>query len=159
MKKQIYILGLATMLSYSANAQMVSKKPATEAENAKKKYEQLVSSCYDCERKVERDSIYGDEYKKMKTNARLVSDSVNVVNRKFNKALQILDEEIARNPYNTKAERNAYAKRKADLEKQRQSEIDEMYRKVKQAYIDLAQKQKSAYAAIVDREIQNSMSK
>lgn len=159
MKKQIYILGLTTLLSWNANAQLATKKACTEAENAKKKYEQLVSSCYDCERKVERDSTYGVEYKELKTQARLVSDSVNIVNKKYDKALQILQEEIKRNPYNTKTERKQYAKRKMDIEKQRQAEIDEMYRKVKQAYTDLYTKQKTWYADIVNRNIQNSLSK
>lgn len=159
MKKQIYILGLTTLLSWNANAQLATKKVSTEAENAKKKYEQLVSSCYDCEKKVERDSIYGIEYKDLKTQARLISDSVNIINKKYDKALQILDEEIKRNPYNTKLERKHYSKRKMDLEKQRQAEVDETYRKVKQAYTDLYTKQKTWYADIVNRSIQKSLSK
>ncbi len=159
MKKQFYILAMVALMTttVAANAQNGSKKVVKAFEKSKKEYLDLTSACRACEQAVENDSINGTHYKNLKKQIQVLSDSLKNTNNKYSAALIILQREAERNPYNTKAERSAYKKRKQDLEKSRQAEIDEVYAAMGEAYKNLATHQKTYYAEIVDRNVAKSM--
>lgn len=185
MKNRIYVFtltGLMLFMAMTANAQ--SKKlgkgktavptapapvtPVAPAEALKsadlKKYEaakarldSLIEFCANCEREVARDSAYGPAYKALQQEIKVFTDSIQKIEKKYVKALGLLQEEAERNPYWTDPERKAYADRKEQLEKRKQAELDDVYRNLTRLLIQIAADQKTYWGLIVDRKVRKSL--
>ncbi|MCL2749282.1 MAG: hypothetical protein FWE50_04390 [Alphaproteobacteria bacterium] len=140
-------------------APAVSKSDAIfqKFEAAKMKFDSLTSNCFTCAREVERDSVNGPAYMSVKQEIQALTKSITAIEKKYAKALQLLQAEVERNPYNTETERQSYASRREQLEQARQAEIDEVYESLTTLYVQLAIDQKTYWGLIVNRKVENSM--
>ncbi|MDR0741575.1 MAG: hypothetical protein LBF28_02270 [Rickettsiales bacterium] len=158
MKKKLYLLSFfVLMAAATASANSEDKKKA--AEKAKQAYLALTAGCRSCEQEVEADRTNGGTYSSLKKQTLSLSDSLKIIDSKYSQALAILQKEIDRSQYNTKKERKEYKRRREELEKMRQQEIDAIYDSQAEAYKNLAAQQKKFWGDIVDRRVQESMKK
>jgi hypothetical protein len=179
-RKGFYILTLAGLLfanglrshgqsdSTSSNKSSGRQKSAyTEYLKHKNSFEELYRVCSKCVNDVRNDSLKGSDYLLLEAEIKLaesdisnISGKIDALQKKYNAAAKILQDEVERNPYNDKNERKEYLSKKKKLLEEMKNEIEELRNERDESYTELAEKyentskkQKEFYKDIIDRRV------